>query len=151
MWDFFFEFILPFSYSCVCGYVKFIWWSSISPLLENLCSFLTCQEPLWSFSSGRQTGRWSSRSRWRHCRSHRASWGKHQSHFLRGTSCCPWKPLGHNGKTVGEREEKKTEEEFKKEKSKQLVWWRALHLWFLESWPNSVWYYISLLRHKIIW
>lgn len=74
---------------------------------KTLWSSLTCQEPLWSFSSGRQTGRWSSRSRWRHCRSHHASWGKHQSHFLRGTSRCPWTPLGHNGKTVvgGGREE----------------------------------------------
>lgn len=68
-------------------------------------SFLTCQELLWSFSSGRQTGRRSSRSRWRRCRSLHASWGKHQSRFLRGTSRCPWTPLGHNGKTVGVRRE----------------------------------------------
>lgn len=60
---------------------------------KNLLSFLTCQEPLWSFSSGRQTGRQSSRSRWRRYRSLRASWGKNQSRFLRGTSHCPWKPL----------------------------------------------------------
>lgn len=56
---------------------------------ELIGSLPTCQEPLWSFFSGRQTGRRSSHSRWRRCHSRRASWGKHQTRFLRGTFHCP--------------------------------------------------------------
>lgn len=80
---------------------------------------LTCQEPLWSFSSECQTGRWSSHSPWRHCRSHRASWGKHQSRFLMDTSHCPWTPLGDNEITVRVKREKGLQIIKKKKESKE--------------------------------
>lgn len=68
-------------------------YSSKNKQTKKLSSILTCQELLWSVFSGRRTERRSSRSRWRRCRCRRASWGTHQSRFLRDTSRCPWRPL----------------------------------------------------------
>lgn len=93
---------------------------------ELIGSLPTCQEPLWSFFSGRQTGRRSSRSRSRRCHSRRASSGKHQTRFLRGTFHCPWTPLGHETEPAEGRQARKVVE-FKGQKENERKWSVALH------------------------
>lgn len=94
-------------------------WSKCNKKLFG--SLRTCQEPLWSFFSGHQTGRRSSHSRWRRCHCRHASWGKHRSRFLRGTSHCPWTPLRHRTRPAEERRAgEKQLESFKKGNWKKL-------------------------------